>query len=233
MNVKSFWKNKRYLRSILYSIFFNFHYLPFRQAIHLPILLYKPRLLDLKGQIKIDGKIKCGMIKLGFPRVPIYPNSGIMFQNLGGAIVFKGSCDIGNNSSISIGENAMCVFGERFSSLSSLKLVCFYRIMFGKSARIGWDCFFLDTDFHKLSKLTGGYSRGFGSIIIGDYNWFGNGCLVMKRTKTPNYCTVSARTTLDKELEVPEYSIIGNTRDIEIKAFGFWRNIDDDVIEYS
>lgn len=43
------------LRSVLSSIYFNFHYLPFRQAMRLPILLYKPKLLKMKGNVKIGG----------------------------------------------------------------------------------------------------------------------------------------------------------------------------------
>ena len=45
----------RILRSILPTIYFNFHYLPFSQAIRLPILLYKPKLLKMKGNVKIGG----------------------------------------------------------------------------------------------------------------------------------------------------------------------------------
>ena len=94
----------RLLRSLPASVYFNFHYLPLRQAVKLPILLYKPRFLELKGTVRIeDDNIRTGMIKLGFPTVSLYPNSGIMFENHGGEIVFKGRTKIGNASSISIG----------------------------------------------------------------------------------------------------------------------------------
>ena len=49
------WEHRRDLRSILQSVYFNFHYLPFSQAARLPILLYKPRLLKLQGNVKIGG----------------------------------------------------------------------------------------------------------------------------------------------------------------------------------
>lgn len=49
------WNNRRILRSILPTIYFNFHYLSFNEAIRLPILLYKPRLLKMKGNVKIEG----------------------------------------------------------------------------------------------------------------------------------------------------------------------------------
>ena len=232
MLINKVWKNRRSFRYILHSIYFNFHYLPFRQARHLPILLYKPKLLSLKGSVKIEGEVKFGMIRLGISYIPFFPDSGIMFQNLGGTIVFRGKCNIGSNSKISIGEKGVCEFGSRILASTSLKLVCNHSIKIGSYTRIGWDCIIMDTDFHKLTKLSGGYSKGFGSIDLGENNWFGTGCLIMKRAKTPNYCIVSARTILDKALDVPEYSIVGQTRDIEVKATGLWRNIDDDVISY-
>ena len=92
------------LRYITQSIFFNFHYLPFKQAIRLPILLYKPHLHELKGEFILEcDNIRPGIVKLGFPRSYIYPNSGIVFENGGGKIVVRGNVDVGNGSAISIG----------------------------------------------------------------------------------------------------------------------------------
>lgn len=51
--INKIWSNRHVLRSLPQTLYFNFHYLPFRQAIHLPILLYKPRLVDMKGSVKI------------------------------------------------------------------------------------------------------------------------------------------------------------------------------------
>lgn len=53
------------LRSLLSSIYFNFHYLPFSQALKLPILLYKPKLRTLKGSIEIvGGEVRYDKIRL-------------------------------------------------------------------------------------------------------------------------------------------------------------------------
>lgn len=114
-----------YLPKIIY---FNFHYLPFSQAMKLPILLYKPTFKCLGGTISIstdpDSKLKFGMIRLGDNRVSIYPNTGIMLE-LRGNVTFHGSCNIGNNSYISTWENSHIDFGDNFCSTTSLKLVCY------------------------------------------------------------------------------------------------------------
>lgn len=230
--LKKIWKNKWILRSLLQTIYFNFHYLPYKQAIKLPILLYKPKLLKCKGKIIIEGNIKTGMIQLGKYNVSLYPNSGIVYENHGGTIVFKGSCNIGNNSFISIGSKGYISFGNRFSSSTSLKITSYHYISFLDSVRVGWDCMFLDTDFHSMKKLKGGYTKGFGPIIIGNRVWFGSKCIILKNTVLPNFTTVSAGTVLNKKMEIPEYSVIGLDNNITVKCTGLYRDLFDDKINY-
>lgn len=226
------WKYKRYLRNIIQSIYFNFHYLPFSQAIKIPILLYKPKFLELNGNIKINGNIKCGMIRFGFTGVSLYPNSGVTIENHGGTIIFNGKCFIGNNSYISIGPKGIIEFGDDFCATSTLRLTSYDKIIFKNCVHFGWDTLIIDTDFHKLTKLSGGYSKGHAPISIGENNWFGNGCKIMKRTQTPNYCVISAGTILSGKVDAPEYSVIGNEQKVIVKATGVWRNVKDDAIIY-
>ena len=227
------WQHRRDFRNIIQSIYFNFHYLPFKTAIRLPILLYKPKLLELQGNVKIGGgKVKYGMIRLGFPTVSLYPNTGITIENHGGTITFNGKFSIGNNSYISIGSKGVVEFGSNFSATTTFRLTSYDRIVFGERISFGWDILIMDTDFHKLTKQAGGYSRGHAPVVIGSNNWFGNGCRIMKRTQTPDYCVFSAGTVLSDKVDVPEYSVIGNEQKVVVKATGVWRNIDDDTITY-
>lgn len=69
------------LRNIICTIWFNFHYLPFKQAVFLPIVLYKPKIIISKGSIVINVPVRPFMIQLGRPIVYMYPNSGVMFKN--------------------------------------------------------------------------------------------------------------------------------------------------------
>ncbi len=230
---KKVWKNRWILRSLFHSIYFNFHYLPWKQAIHLPILLYKPKLICCKGSVSIDAKeIKMGMILLGRNCVSRYPNSGIIYGNCGGKIIFHGKCFIGNNSALSIGGKGYVEFGNNFSVSATFDLVAFHSISFGDNVGVGWECLFMDTDGHKMTKVAGGYSKGYGSIKIGKNNWIGGKTTVLKHTQTPDFCVVSMGSLLNKKYEFPPYSVIGLSSEMEIKRQGVWRNKFDDVIEY-
>lgn len=84
-----------FIRCLIPSIIFNFHYLPFKMAIKLPILCFKVRFKSLRGSLTIDTPhIKTGMIRLGFPSVRAYPNNGLSFSNEGN-ITFCGNAQMG------------------------------------------------------------------------------------------------------------------------------------------
>lgn len=220
------------MRSILHTIYFNFHYLPFKQAWKLPIILYKPKLLKLKGTVLIDSEdVRTGMIRLGLPSVSIYPNQGIVYENHGGVCVFKGKCNIGNASAISIGEKGVITFGQEFKASSTFKLACYHYISFGDKVHVGWESLFMDTDFHTLSRLDGTTTKGYGPIKIGANNWFGCKNTVLKNTITPDYCVIASNSLLNKDYSIGNYIVIGGNPCSKI-AEGLLRDYSDDKINY-
>lgn len=222
----------KYIPYLFHTIYFNFKYLSFRQAIKLPIFLYKPKLLKLKGKVIIDAdRLETGVIRLGEYRVSLFPNTGILWQNHGGIVIFQGKCRIGNDSKVSIGTKGRLIFGDAFSSSTSLKVVCYHHILFDYSVRVGWDVTFMDTDFHKIKTLDGKESKGYGAIKIGSNNWFGNGCLVLKNTKTSDYTIIAARSILNKQYDYPSYSLIGGNP-VSLLKSGVYRDVLDDRIDY-
>lgn len=227
----------RVLRYIFHSIYFNFHYLPFSQAIRLPILLYKPHLHELKGEFILDcHQIKTGLIKLGFPRSFLYPNAGIVFENGGGKIVVRGKMDIGNASAISIGKSGVLDISQNMSATASFKLVCYYNIMIGENALFGWDCLIMDTDMHSLVKIDDnanpvGQTKGYASITIGPDVWVGNGCLILKGVIINNNTVIAARTTLTRGDCFPSYTVCAGNPPRVIKS-NIYHDRNNDQIEY-
>jgi len=228
------WKYKWILRSIISTIYFNFHYLPLKQAIKLPIVLYKAHLLKCKGQIKIEGKIKPAMIKLGQPVVSIYPNSGIIYENHGGKIIFKGPCSIGNNSAISIGTYGKLIIGENFVATSSLKIVTYHYIEFKENVLCGWECLFMDTDFHQLSLInqTEKQPIPYAPIIIGKNNWFALKCTIMKGCILSDNNVIASNSLLNKDYSDKSYCLLTGIP-AQIKKTGIFRNPQNDLIFYN
>ena len=199
----------------------------------LPVVLYRPKLLKLKGQVLIDSeKVYTGMIRLGDYTVSFYPNTGIVWENHGGTVVFKGNCRIGNASAVSVGKKGNLFFGSGFQATSALKIACYHKINFGDNVLIGWDNIFMDTNFHKIKKLDGEeFGRPYAEIKIGDRCWFGLKCTVMKGAEVPDNTIISGNTILNKTYNIPAYSVLAGIP-ANLKLSGVYRDLHDDNIEY-
>jgi acetyltransferase-like isoleucine patch superfamily enzyme len=229
--LKQIWHLRSVIISLPHSIYFNLRYLPFKQAYKLPIILCKPKLLNLKGTVILDSSnVYTGIIRLGFPLVSVYPNKGIMWENQGGTVIFKGKCNIGNNSFISIGKKAEVTFGEDFLASSSLKLISTVAIEFGLKTRIGWNSLIMDTNFHPLFDLkTNTFKKASGPIKIGDYNWFGLECKVTHSVNTPERCVFGLNSIISRGSTFQSYSIhAGNP--LRIVSTDVKRDYDNDTL---
>lgn len=197
-----------YLPKIIY---FNFYYLPFKQAIKLPILLYNVRLKNIKGKLIIDSKeITTGMIQLGNKMISLYEgrNNPFIWEHRG-VCCFKGKCIIGNNSALSTGKNGYIEFGNNIVMGAEVKIACYKSIIIGNETRIAWEVIIIDTDFHSTVEIESGQSSiTTKDVKIGNNNWIGIRSLILKGTKTPDFCIIGANSLVNKEYDVPIYSLI-------------------------
>lgn len=228
--IRKLWHHRWVFRSLPYTLWFNFHYLPWRQAVRLPIVLYKPTLLSCRGSVCIQSeKIKFAMIQLGRFQVSLFPNAGIVFENHGGEVLFHGSCSIGNNSAISIGPKGRLEIGQGLCSSTTLRLACYNQIRLENRVRLGWNCTIMDTDFHQLSAaplmpLTN-ISSANANVHIGAETWVAMNCLIMKGSVIPPCCVVAAASLINRAYSVPPYSLLAG-QPAQLKKTGVWRNQD-------
>lgn len=219
------------LRWLPWTLWFNFYYLPWKQAYKMPILLYRPKLQNVNGLIRILGGVKFGMIRLGFYNVNLYPNSGIVWSNFG-KIVFEGACNIGNASVVTVGKNGVLTLGKHFRASSALKLVCYNKVAIGQYTLIGWDNLISDTDFHALH-YHGQKTKGYGEVNIGAHNWFAMQSIALKGSGTPNYCVLAARTLLSKDFRSEPERLLLSGQPAKVTGRDIYHDDDDDTITYT
>ena len=221
----------RTLLALVPSLFFCLKYLPFRQAIKIPIIIYNPHYYCMRGKVIIDSPvITFGMIRLGIFITNQYPNSGIRWHNQR-TIVFKGRAAIGANSAITVlRENSYLEFGDNFGNAASLRLNCDYRIIFCKNVLIGWDVSVMDSAMHRIKDLDGNFlGKGYDEVIIEENVWIASQCLILQGTRVPAYSIVAARSLLNKHYNIPTYSLLAGIPARLIKT-GVYRDINDDKI---
>lgn len=189
-------KNKRIRlllsTSILKTLLFNFHYLPFSQAIRLPIFVSRRTVIrKLKGKITINCPIRPFLIKIGFNEIGF---QDIKYQrtvwSLTGEIVVNGSIFVGKGSKFAI--NGRVVFGDNFIVTGNSTVICNEIMHFGTNSLISWDVLLMDTDFHKIRDINNVILNPDKGIYIGNNCWIGCRNTILKGAYLPDNSVLAA-----------------------------------------
>lgn len=115
--IREFWGFYLYARSLPKSLYINFKYLNFYEALKIPILVsHRVKLKSLKGKLQLKNKnLSIGTIKIGFGDVLIFDqNRSRIILEVNGTINFHGTGNIGHGSKLSVSELATVSFGNNF-----------------------------------------------------------------------------------------------------------------------
>ncbi|RBL93506.1 acyltransferase [Chitinophaga flava] len=196
----------------LKTIYFNFKYFPFSQAVKLPVWVSRRVYLrDLRGKIKFECPVKPGMVRLGYAGVGIFDHKkSRSIWEVRGEVIFRGKAVIGHGSKISVGENATLILGNNFTISAESTIVTTSKVQFGDNNLLSWDILVMDTDFHTIKNESGDVINEPKPIIVGDKVWIGCRCLILKGANIPSNCVIGANSVLSKELEKEKSLYAGN-----------------------
>jgi len=184
------------------TLYFNFKFLPFKQAIKVPILLSKKVYLrEVSGNILLNCQASPGLIRIGFGNVGIFDDKiSRTIWTVFGTVVFNGKTDIGHGSKISVGKNGVLILGENFKISAESTIVADTKIQFGNDCLLSWDILIMDTDLHPLKNDEGIICNPPKPIIFGNKVWIGCRCLIFKGTIIPNNCIIGANSLVNRPL---------------------------------
>ncbi len=205
---------KQFLRSItLSTLYFNFHYFPFKTAIKRPVILYNVKFKDLKGKVIIDHpEITTGMIRIGRPNRNFWCTDTTSTLDLrGGNLVFKGKCLFRMNAHIRIEKNGLIEIGNGVTFASGSNLISYYHISIGDFSHLGWDVTIMDSDFHPILDIIGNrYLKTCAPVNIGANCWIGAKASIMKGVKLPNHSIVTFNSVVNSRFRKENIIISGN-----------------------
>ena len=220
-----YWASK----SPLYTIYFNFRYLPLNQVKHLPILIYDTFVVGTPKIFIDSDTVSYGMIKIGRIGNNIFnPSKSTLTFWDKGKVNFQGTCKLSRGCHIRVQGNAILDIGDNFYSSSNLNLQCDKSIAIGRNVTIGWNVSILDTDYHKYFDITKQrYSIPSKPIVVEDNVWIGYGCSIMKGTHIAQHTIVSAGSVVSGNFMAENVVIKGNpatvARDnVMIDEQNFW-----------
>lgn len=198
------------IRAIPKTIYFNFKYLEFKDAIKFPILIsHRVVLSKMKGNVIIDAPLKFSMIKIGFTEHPFFDHHRLRsLWHVDGTVRFKGNADIGNGTKLIIHGNLN--LGSNFMISAHAQIMCRVNINFGDDVLVGWDCLFMDIDGHSISNGEGKMIYGNKAINIGNRVWVGARSTILKGVNISNDVIIAANSCVSKSFNESNCIIGGN-----------------------
>lgn len=205
-----------------YSIFFCLRYLPFQQAIKIPILVSpKIKIGTLKrGRIVLEGTIRHSRIILGLPGA-----EGRAFQKTmisihkGCHLIFQGNATLAEGTRIIIRKGVISI-GKHFFCNCNCIFDCSDNIDIGNDNMYGWNISFNNTDGHTFYD-NGKKKDNHGPIKIGNHVWIASYCNVFKNTEIADNCVVAQNSLVSQKFYNPNY-LIGGIPAKELKGNINW-----------
>jgi len=163
------------IMSIPKTVWFNFRYLPYYQARHLPIFVWwRTRIIEMgKNRIKLNKYMGTAIVKIGVPHRN-YPADTVVLD-VRGNLVFDGKASISPGCQLNIAGNL--VIGDDFGCSSGTKIDAKVDSSIGDNCSFGHNCYLADDDGHEI--LSNGdvtnYPKGYH---IGNHVWLCRGVTV-------------------------------------------------------
>lgn len=179
----------------------NFHYLPFKSAIKLPILIsYGVKFRKIKGGLQIWAPLRFGMIKMGYDTLGLvnWPREKMLFENRG-KLVFKGSAVLGAATRLVILPEGEISFGDDVRITGRTSFISEKKIEIGDGSLLSWDIQIMDTDFHKIYTSDNMLCNSPQEIKIGSNVWVGSKATILKGSVLPDNCVVAANALVAKK----------------------------------
>lgn len=202
-----------YLRAVPKSLLFNFYYLPFNQAIRLPLVVsHRVRVERLQGRLLIPKQAKTGKIRFGFGQVQVAsPNHSPFVWS------------VGSNATIRLGERVKIGTGcklhidgeftvnERTNFTGECTVICKKAIKIGGGGLISWQTLLMDSDFHPIvDSVLGTHLNPDSPISIGNNVWIGARTSVNKGVSIGSNTVVGAASHLTKSFLEDDLVLGGN-----------------------
>jgi acetyltransferase-like isoleucine patch superfamily enzyme len=210
------------VRGTIKTIYFNFRYLPFRQAKHIPILLSKKTFIKVEGgRVKIDCKeIKYAMIKFGINGEAAISDSKTRSSYvLQGALIFKGNADLGRGIRMIILPKGTLVFGKNFIITGKSSFRVYRNVTIGDDCLFSWDILIMDYDGHRIFDKDNAKINDSKPVIIGNHVWVGCRSTIWKGAIIPDNSVIGTGSLIAKELHQDSsiYVNIGQIRKENIR----------------
>lgn len=222
MGISKYLTQWKYRINPFKTLYFNFKYLPFKEAIMFPFLIANNVILRcLDGNVLIEAPHKRGMVRIGFRDMGIQNEKDrktIIDLRSGSSLIFRGKASIGGGARLYT-KGVLSIGDDFYLSLNSTIIAHDY-VSIGNNVTVGWDSLIMDTDFHKVYNLENMQPYTMTSpITIHDHCWICNSCQILKGSNIPEDSIIASMSLVNKTLSTPPHSLLAGIP-VQLKKTG-------------
>ncbi len=162
------------------TIYFNLKYFPLKQALLLPVFVYRhAELFKMNGRIEIHAPLKTGMVKIGLYGLGRRKGSRLStVWEMNGTVIVQGEVYIGRGSRIIV--EGVLTLGDGFCITGDSSIICHKEMAFGNDCLLSRRVLVIDTDYQHVLCQTGEIIGMPEPVQIGNHVRIGAGNTVLK-----------------------------------------------------
>lgn len=196
--------------SIMRTLYYNFRWISWKQAMRLPMIVGKNTKIIGTGKIEIEFTLRENPhIYVGCKTLKWMDEKEPTVLSINGLMKITVETYIGKGCRFEIGKEGILHLkkGSNFTGLSTV--ICKNKITFGEHDLISWDTLFMDSDSHTIIGTTG--KKNFDkSIVLGNHVWIGAKSTILKGSFIANDVVVAAGSVVSGQYNRESYVIGGN-----------------------
>ena len=196
-----------YLVSLPKSIYFNFRCLPWKQAVHLPILVHWHTKFGSirRNSILIADDVKPFMVKIGLGGTQLVKARRSAISSVG-KLVFHGRGYFGRG--ILLSNRGTMHVGKNFNTNPNASIWCINSVTIGDNTMIGAEITIRDNDGHEV--FTNAEKQEMSKpVVIGDHVWLCDKVSVLKGAVIAEGSIAAFQSVITKEFREPHVLIAG------------------------
>ena len=200
------------------TIWFNFRFLPIKQAYKLPVFLSRNLVVITchKGFCEFRDGVKTGILQFGLGDL----NYNVKYKgrlSIKGKMIINGrnfhSFGVGVN--ISVGSKGVLTLGDNFSASANNRIACSCAITIGDDNMWSFDNVIMDSDTHQICDGQGDVLNYNKPIIFGNHVWLGCRSIIMKGSEIADGCMIASGSKISGKYEEKNCILTSNKKIIK------------------
>lgn len=196
--------------NFLRSLYFNFRYLPFKQAINLPVwITINFRVHGLKrGQLIICQSNRRSVVFGCWGTPGLQQMKGELLFSKGSRLILRGHTVVSQGSVFRIDSGASIDLGRDFYCNKNCFLRASRDIIFGNDCLVGWNVQINTSDGHTI--LHDGQQRlSDMPVVIGNHVWITSNTIITKGVSIADGCIIAQGAVVAKSINEPNALVGG------------------------